>query len=629
MNGMESLAISEFAAAFDALPAAYAVFRRDQLGCRLVASNRAMRRLLSEGEGQSGSSPSHEALLSGLATRIDTDGTQDLTLIIDGRPTRFGLELTPVEPSLVVVQLRRAAEARSEERELRSRIQQLQDLVDNSAALMYVKDLDGRYQIVNDFFSRLFGLPVEEIVGRTDHELFPASSADVYASHDRSVLQGGVPVEVEEPYSTIGGVTDPDDNRRWLSIKFPLLDDNGSPYALGAISTDITDRKRAESAARHAMHEAERANRSKSEFLSRMSHELRTPLNAIIGFAQMLTASPLEPVTREAVTHILDAGRHLLELVNDVLDISWIEAGAPGLTTDRVSAVEPIHQALEIIRPLAQAHDIEVASDLHGALHRTVRADSRRVRQVFLNVLGNAVKFNREQGMIRVRVEEHDGMLRYLITDTGYGIDATERDRLFAPFVRLVGAAGTEGSGLGLALSRRLIEEMGGQIGIMHSAPGEGSTFFVDLELDERDELEPVTASEVDAETYTAPVTSAAILLIEDTYANVRLVETIVAGMDGIRLATAATGEEGIRSALTATPDLILLDLNLADMSGVEVVAALQRDPSTATIPIIVLSADATPARIAQLRRAGVYEYLTKPFDVHHFVRSVRAALEP
>ena len=627
---MESLPATALSAAFDALPTASAVFRDDGGERRLVAANAALRRIFPAEETGIRSPAAEGSFWTAVSAALDSGDVHDTTFVVSGRSVRYRIRAErAAEGALVVVQFRPADAPWTDERELRSRIRQLQDLVDNSTALMYVKDLDGRYRIVNDFFSKLFGMPVEEIVGRTDHELFPASSADVYAAHDRAVLGGGTSVEVEEPFSTIGGVTDPDDDRRWLSIKFPLLDDAGRPYALGAISTDITDRKRAESAARHAMHEAERANRSKNEFLSRMSHELRTPLNAIIGFAQLLASSRLGPGTREGVTHILEAGQHLLELVNDVLDISWIEAGAPGMTSERVSAVEPIHQALEIIRPLAQAQDIEVASDLHGAMHRTVRADSRRLRQVFLNVLGNAVKFNRERGAIRVRVEERDGRLRYLITDTGEGIDQADRDRLFAPFVRLAAAAKAEGSGLGLALSRRLVEEMGGEIGIEHTAPGEGSTFYVELVLDEEPEPEPRDDLVPETQAHSGRAVAATILLIEDTYANVRLVETIVAGMDGIQLVTVTTGEQGIGAARDSRPDLVLLDLNLTDMSGVDVVSALQKDPATSTVPIIVLSADATPARIAQLRRAGVYEYLTKPFDVHHFVRSVRAALEP
>lgn len=619
---------AQIGAAFLALPSAAAVFRESDGVAELVVANERLRVILGD---------SAERLLDSTVTLaqdiwptvlLTIDAQQALLHVIAATPPRRVRLRARRSGDIVVVEFRTQADADTRELELRSRMNQLQDLVDNSTALMYVKDLDGRYLIANDYFLTLFAGTHETIIGRTDHEIFPASSADVYRTHDRQVLESGESLEVEEPFATIGGTTDPDDDRRWLSIKFPLIDEAGRPYALGAISTDITDRKRAESAARQGMHEAERANQSKNEFLSRMSHELRTPLNAILGFGQLLRGADLPVGDREAVAHILDAGQHLLALVNDVLDISWIEAGAPGLGNERFAAVEPIHQALEIIRPLAQAQDLELVSDLHGAMHRYVVGEPRRLRQVFINILGNAVKFNRQQGAIRVRCEESDGRLRYLVTDTGDGISEDDLSRLFSPFVRLSGAADTEGSGLGLALSKRLVEEMRGSIGIAHTAPGEGSTFFIEIPLAEDQSIDSSLAELATVVDDTEARHEATILHVEDTYANIRLVETIVAGMSGIDLVSATSGAEGIREARARIPDLVLLDLNLTDMSGLEVVRELRSDTSTSHIPIIVLSADATPARVAAARRAGVNEYLTKPFDVQHFARSVRAALE-
>jgi PAS domain S-box-containing protein len=632
-DGFGDAAVME--AAFQAIPLATAVFEiGDAHAPAYIFGNDDLQTIL---DGEPGAFLEHLAehdrtFWDAVLASAEHRASRTVAIELGDRIRRFRIRARHFEadggrPHLIV-QFRTLDEVESREQELRSTISQLQDLVDNSTALMYVKDLDGRYLIVNDFFARLFGVGPSEIVGKSDHELFPESSADVYSVHDRSVLERGESLEVEEPFAAIGGATDPDDDRRWLSIKFPLLDETGRPYALGAISTDITDRKRAESAAREAMQQAERANRSKNEFLSRMSHELRTPLNAIIGFAQLLADSAVERDARESAGHILEAGRHLLGLVNDVLDITWIEAGAPGIESGPISAVEPIHQALEIIRPLAQANDLELASDLHGALHQTVIADSRRLRQVFLNLLGNAVKFNRDQGAIRVWCEVRGARLRYVVTDTGPGISDTDRVRLFVPFVRLDSAGDIEGSGLGLALSRRLVEEMGGELGIAHSAPGEGTTFFVEVALAEPGiehptELPPIR-ERIGA---SGAATVATILHVEDTYANLRLVESIVARMDGFRVVSCARGREGIEMARALQPDAILLDLNLADMSGVDVVNALRADPATAAIPIIVLSADATPARIAQLTAIGVAEYLTKPFDIHRFQQSVRAAV--
>jgi len=617
-------------AAFDAAPLATVIFRNEHAGGLVFLEGNKEFDALLRG---SPTTDSETALSHMVASTASTPSEpQTVTLQLGDHQGAYRLRArtfsSPGDPGeYLVAQLRTLTDQESTERDLHSTIQQLKDLLDNSTALMYVKDLDGRYVLVNDYFARRFGMNPESIIGLTDHDIFAGPVADVYRENDNMVIRTCDSIEVEEPLAIIGDRADPDEDSRWLSIKFPLISDSGRPYALGAISTDITDRKRAERAARDAMHEAERANRSKSEFLSRMSHELRTPLNAILGFAQLLQDLPLGPRAAESAGHILDAGNHLLSLVNEVLDITWIEAGAPGMATTPVPAIEAIHQALELVRPLAAAQDIEIASDLHGALHRYILADTQRLRQVFLNLLGNAVKFNRPQGAVRVWCELREGSLRFFITDTGPGMSEDDVQRLFTPFVRLAQAADIEGSGLGLALSRKLVEQMGGVLGIEHTAPGEGSTFFVEIRLGPEPEDE-VRAPESGIGTVVIPRgAEATILHIEDNYANIRLVENIIAGMGDLNLVSATSGRSGIVLARQISPQLILLDVNLADMSGVDVMKQLKNDERTRRIPVIVLSADATPARIKELQGSGIRDYLTKPFEIHHFARTVRSAL--
>jgi len=510
---------------------------------------------------------------------------------------------------------------------LKSRIQQLQDLVDNSAALMYVKDLSGKYIVVNDFFAKMFQRSASSIVGLTDHDLFSADCADEYRNNDKLVLMTGESMEFEEPYGLIGGERDPDDNHRWLSIKFPLNDEQGTPYALGAISTDITDRKRAESEARAAQREAERANRVKDEFLSRMSHELRTPLNAIIGFGQLLDLETLDPSSRDSARHILAAGNHLLALVDDILDLTWLNSGAPGFSVVELPAVVPIQEALDIIRPIALAADIEVSSDLHGALHNVVRGDARRLRQVLLNIFTNAIKYNREEGVIRIRCETHDDKLRLFVSDTGIGISARDQEKLFSPFSRVHDAPGQEGYGLGLAVSQRLVEQMGGSLSLWHSQPGEGSTFLVELDLVTSATLQADDRSLRRLDQPRVAKSDAKILHIDDTPSNVELVEQFLVRMHIDDTITATTGQEGVRRAREHHPDLILLDLHLTDMSGLEVLDLLRDDERTQQIPVIILSADATPSTIQLARERGVDAYLTKPLDIDEFSNTVSETL--
>lgn len=511
---------------------------------------------------------------------------------------------------------------------LRSYARQLEDLVDNSTALMYIKDTEGRYLFANRAFTDWLGIPAEDVLGNTNKDLFPPAAAAVYDRNDKVVLATVAPVEVEEPRP--GRNTASSDPRWFLSIKFPLLDDDGVPYALGGITTDITDRKRAESEARKAREEAERANRSKDEFLSSMSHELRTPLNAILGFAQLLREQSLADEARAQVEHILRAGQHLLSLVNELLDLSWIQAGSPGMTVETVSATDAIRQALEIIRPLAAKQNIEVASDLHGALHRRIKADPLRLLQVFLNVLGNAVKFNRPDGYVRVSCRLDEPYLRFRITDTGSGLTEIDTGVLFRPFSRGSGAAGVEGSGLGLALSRHLVERMGGRLGLERTAKGEGSTFFIDTLMVPDDESK-VDIPTFDSNTTALPqLSSATVLQIEDTYANRALIESVLGAMGDVRLYSASTGESGLAMADELHPDLVLLDLNLPDMSGADVLNLLRTrsaDPAHPRPEVIVLSADASPVRIAELRSLGVTDYITKPVDVQRLATAVAKAL--
>ncbi len=376
------------------------------------------------------------------------------------------------------------------------------------------------------------------------------------------------------------------------------------------LATEVTERRRAET-------EAEAANRAKSEFLSRMSHELRTPLNAILGFAQLLQMDAQTPEQRESVAHILKGGRHLLDLINEVLDIARIESGRLHLSPEPVPVGELLREALDLMRPLASERGIRLDLGAVPAEDGHVLADRQRLKQTVLNLISNAVKYNREGGKITVACAEGPGArLRIRVTDTGPGIPAAFQARLFTPFDRL-GAEqrGPEGTGLGLALSKRLVEAMGGMLGV-ESAVGEGSTFWVELPLTASPEerLGGVPAEPVAVES--APRPAVTILYVEDNLSNLRLVERVLARRPEVTLLPAMQGRLGLDLAREHRPALILLDLHLPDVPGYEVLRHLQGDPRTRDIPVIVISADATPGQVQRLKDSGARAYLTKPLDV-------------
>ncbi len=396
-----------------------------------------------------------------------------------------------------------------------------------------------------------------------------------------------------------------------------------------AVARDITDRIEAEEATVAARAEADRANQTKSEFLSRMSHELRTPLNSILGFGQLLQMEPLGTSDREGVDQIVRAGRHLLELINEVLDISRIDAGTLNVSLEPVDVVSALRDALALAGPMAREHRIDLAAELEDSEYPYALADRQRMRQVLLNLLSNAVKYNREGGTVRASVKTMGDRVRITVRDTGIGIAEEHLKRLFHPFDRLGAEQGDiEGTGLGLALSKRLMEAMGGSIGA-HSQAGVGSEFFVDLDMAES----PMSPAVLDAARAVGVheavhVGSATLLYIEDNLANLRLIEHIFAEQQGMRLLTAMHGGLGLELARMHTPDLILLDLHLPDMTGEDVLAKLRDDPATSAIAIIVLSADATAGRVERLLDAGANAYLTKPLDVGQFLALVGDVLD-
>ena len=520
--------------------------------------------------------------------------------------------------------LRQAGEQiRARDRELRESNTILEHLITSGPVVILRREVETfLVSYVSPNVERIFGWRPEEVVGVTGfwaEQVHPEDRPRFY-SEWQDALAEGKPERIRE-YRFLHK----DGGYRWLRTTARLEPaHDGKPASVLAYFSDATASKQADEDLRQAHDDAMRATQAKSEFLSRMSHELRTPLNVILGFAQLLAMENLAPAQRENVDDILKAGRHLMELIDEVLDISRVEAGRLALSIEPVHVAHAIDDVIDMIRPLAAAAKVHLTTDLPAESPLWVLADRQRLKQILLNLVSNGLKYNRPGGSIRVSADSADGAVNIRITDTGQGIPPDRLHRLFTPFDRLGAEASQHvGTGLGLTLSLRLAEAMEGGITV-ESAIGAGSTFTLHLPgCDPPDGVEEGPVGEGVAEPAPAPTPGALVLYIEDNPSNVKVIERVLEHRRDVELLVAPQGRLGVDLARQHRPDLILLDLNLGDVPGQDVLDALRHDPATVAIPVVVLSADATPGSIRRLLAAGAAEYLTKPLDVAAFLETV------
>ncbi|MDO8811746.1 MAG: ATP-binding protein, partial [Gallionella sp.] len=416
-----------------------------------------------------------------------------------------------------------------------------------------------------------------------------------------------------------------------------LYNRNGKLRGVFAAARDITESKRLEQVLQdnnielqNAKAAAEKASLAKSVFLSSMSHELRTPLNAILGFAQLLEAGAPPPTAAQIVRlhQIIKAGWYLLDLINEILDLAVIESGKLSLSREAVSMAEIMHECQAMIEPQAQQHGIKLTF-LPPDYTWFANADRTRVKQVLINLLSNAIKYNREQGTVEVKCTCTPERIRISIRDSGEGLPPEKLVQLFQPFNRLGQEVGAEeGTGIGLVVTKQLVELMGGTISVS-STVGVGSEFCIELIRDVTPQL--AAGSATPAEFMPQTLENAALrtlLYVEDNPANLMLVEQIIEAHTQVRMLSARDGNIGIALARSHLPDVILMDINLPGISGIQALKILREDPATAHIPVVALSANAMHRDIEKGLEAGFFRYLTKPIKINEFMNALDDALK-
>jgi PAS domain S-box-containing protein len=510
------------------------------------------------------------------------------------------------------------------EQALRESEARLQSILDNTTAVVYMKDTLGRYLLINRTFERLFDLSRDAIAGKTDYDVFPRDMADAFRANDLRVMHTGQAIEFEEvaPHA--------DGPHTYLSVKVPLRSADGQVYAMCGISTDITERIRHEEELRHAKEAAESANVAKSAFLANMSHEIRTPMNGILGMIDLALGTALTAEQREYLGDAHQSAQSLLSLIDDVLDFSKVEAGKLDLDPRPFSVRESLGSVMKSLALRAHKSGLELVCLVQPDTPDWLVGDSARLRQVIVNLVGNAIKFT-EQGEVVLELDVAQRTaeaicLRFAVTDTGIGIPPEKQALVFEAFEQADSSTTRRygGTGLGLAISTRLVELMGGRLGV-ESEAGKGSCFSFTVWLGLPAEPPPQSAPEPES------LHGLAVLIVDDNATNRRLLVELLTRWRMVP--TAVAGGRQALAALEAAADagrpfpLVLLDANMPDMDGFQLAEEIQRRPELARAAVMMLTSGDRAGDVARCQRVGISVHMLKPIRQSELFDAILAAV--